>query len=685
MADKNKQKIDKEYVVTLVEQAAKESVGWYDSRISKERQRVINYINCALPRRQSKGSSSYVSSDVYDAVEAMKAQIVETFSANPDNLVSFPPLHAQDVETSRIATEYCNHVFFNENDGEGIIYDTVHDGLTARAGIVKVYWEDEKETYDETFASIPYQDVQALSAQDDISELDANMDEGSDPTNPTFSGTLQRVKDCSRVCVDPVAPEEFLISPRARKIPKAPYCGHRTLKSKDELIKEGYDPKLVAELVGANERDLEFSPEVLARESPVESMFSDDNTLQDETSKVMVYESYVRLDLHQGKGVKLYKVCHCNGKLLSDPEEVDRAPFKAFIPLPVPHMFYGNNFAYRVAPTQNARTVLTRGILDHTAITTNPRWQVLKGGLLNPKEMMDNRLGGLVNVNRPDAIKGLEYSNLNPFVFQTIEMLKSNKEESTGISALSQGMNKDAISTQNSAALVDNLVTLSMQRQKIIARQFAKFLAEVYLEIYRLALENQPKAKQSIVQIAGNFQPVSTADWVERKTCKVSLHLGYGERDRMASKYHTLYVSLSSDPELAPAFTIANRYNLATDAMKSSGFENYARYLTPPQQIQPPQPDQFKVAETKAKVMTAQAALTSAQSNVQKNADHAQIAMLKEQISELNAHIKALSTAQSEDRKDRETDNRIDISQREMKLAEEAAPGKETDVVSPSA
>ena len=139
---------------------------------------------------------------------------------------------------------------------------------------------------------------------------------------------------------------------------------------------------------------------------------------------------------------------------------MDRAPFYDFCPLPIPYMFYGNNFAARVIPTQNARTVLTRGILDHTAITTNPRWGVVKGGLLNPKEMIENRLGGLVNMTRPDAVKALEQANLNPFVFQTLEMLKSNKEESTGISALSQGLNKDAISTQNSAALVDNLVDL---------------------------------------------------------------------------------------------------------------------------------------------------------------------------------------------------------------------------------
>jgi hypothetical protein len=44
--------------------------------------------------------------------------------------------------------------------------------------------------------------------------------------------------------------------------------------------------------------------------------------------------------------------------LLDKPEEVDKAPFLAYVPLPIPHVFYGYNFAARVIHTQNARTVL---------------------------------------------------------------------------------------------------------------------------------------------------------------------------------------------------------------------------------------------------------------------------------------------------------------------------------------
>jgi len=353
------------------------------------------------------------------------------------------------------------------------------------------------------------------------------------------------------------------------------------------------------------------------------------------------------------------------------------------VPLRVPHVFYGNNFGARVASTQNARTVLTRAILDHAAITTTPRWGVLKGGLANPKEMQDNRLGGIVNLNRPDAVKALEYANLNPFVFQTLEMLKTNKEESTGISSLSQGLNKDAISTQNSAALVDNLVTLSQQRQKIIARNFANgFLVPLYLEVYRLVLENEKS--QKIVEVAGNFVPVSTADWVQRKTCRVALHLGYGERDQQATKLSSTYMVLSKDPGVGPMFTPQNRYDMLMDTMRAGGLENAPKYLTPPQVAEPPKPDPLKVKELEIKDTQAQASMVSAQANALKSERQATVAALKENLQEAKLRTENVWRERENDRMDAETANRIDVSQREMELLESAPPTESTGITSPN-
>jgi hypothetical protein len=667
MAQDKKTALTDDEVMTLVEAKVKECVGWYDSRLSRERQRVMNYYNGTLPKRQHLGSSTYVSTDVYDSTESMKSQILETFSANPDNLVAFAANGPKDVEPSRVATEYCNYVVFRENDGYGVFSDITHDGLTARNGIAKISWEKRViETEEELPQGSTYQDVQAVASQKEVTELEANADEHSpDPLNPTFSGKLTRSVDDSGVALEAVPPEEFLIEPRAASIKKAGCVAHRTLKTKAELKEMGYDKKKLEELHYDSDKGLDMGPEAIARNSPIENAFSLDSPIQPDVEKVMFYEAYVRMNMKDGKGVKLWKVCYAGTTLLSK-EDVDSSNFYVFTPLPIPYLFYGNNFAARVIPTQNARTVLMRGILDHTAITTNPRWGVVKGGLLNPKEMLENRLGGILNLTRPDAVKAMEQPQLNPYVFQTLGLLKENKEESTGISSLSQGMNKDAISTQNSSALVDNLVTLSQTRQKIIARNFAKFLVELYVGIYKLVLDNADKEQEKIIEVAGAFLPVKTKDWCDRTTCTAALHLGYGERDKQTMKYQNLYKELSSDPAIAPMFAPKNRYKLATDGMRSAGFQNYAEYISTPESVQPPPPDPIKMAELKVKQTEADASMLLAQTQQSKVQHGNSMAEIKETLASMMAHMKMQVALRTEDRKDQDIANKIDIAQRGM-------------------
>jgi predicted RNA-binding protein YlxR (DUF448 family) len=683
MANKKKP-LDDDEIVTKINQKVKDFVGWRESKLSTELQRVTDYYNGTLPARQSKGRSSYVSTDVYDAVEAMKSQLLETFAGNPDSLVTFPAQNEEDVETARVATAYCSYVVFRQNKGYDIFNDAIHDGLTARVGITKVFWDKKTDYVDEEINGAAYEDLQGLIAnEEEVDSLDADLDEDTG----TFNGTMTRKVDKSQVRLLSVPAEEFLVASRTKCLDDAD-CSHRTLKTKSELIDDmGYDKDKVNSVsYEGSSVETELSPESLARFAPINGASKDesDDPLQPELDKVLLFETYVHMDIKDGKGVRLWKICHA-GKVLFSKEEVDRHPFKAFVPLPVPHVFWGNNFAARVIPTQNSRTVLTRAILDHASVTTNPRWGVVKGGLTNPKEMLDNRLGGVVNMTRPDAVKPFEQHNLNPFVFQTLEMLKANKEESTGISSLSQGLNKDAISTQNSGALVDNLVTLSQQRQKIIARNFANgYLVPLYIEVYRLVLENEQHAK--IVELAGEFQQIDPARWVERLDCKVALKLGYGEREREAAKYGSLYTALAGDAGLGPMFTPENRYKLLTDGMKADSFENYADYITDPKKVQPPPPDPIKMKELEIADKKAQAALITAQATAGSKQAEASLDQMRLHMEEMLGQLKAVLDVRDADRKDADIANKIDVAQRETAMLEKAPPAENgaNPIISPN-
>lgn len=571
-------------IVKALDVNIRSSVGYFDSHISREREQAMEYYNSNLPKPHHSGNSKYVSNDVFQTVEALKAALLEVFAAG-NKIVQFTPQGPEDVENARIASEYVDYVMFRQNEGFDVFASVIHDGLMARAGVARVYWMRSSETDTQSFENLTEGEYTMLIAQDNV-----EPDEYTTDALGLYSGTVLVERDTSRVCVEAIAPEEFVIEPRARDLESAKFCAYRCRKTLSELREEGFDEELIQNIGEHEDVEYESDPEVIARFNGI----SDDRGVssegyQDQVRSILVYEAYIELDVEGEGTTNLYRVIKAGNSIL-DIEVVDRRPFISFVPMPIPHSFYGSNFAHRVIPTQNARTVLTRSILDHAVLTNNPRYMVTKGGLTNPRELIDNRIGGLVNVTRPDAIAALPQAPLNPFTFQTISMLDEEKEDTTGVSRLSQGLSKDAVSKQNSAAMVEQLATLSMQRQKIIARHFAnQFVRPLFVEIYRLVLEYEDRSR--IMDVAGNWVEVDPTGWIERRNAVVDLKLGYGEQDREAQKYLQYHALLSQDPSLQPMYQPNNRYQLIKAALEKAGIMNVADFLTNPEDMPPPQPD----------------------------------------------------------------------------------------------
>mgnify|MGYP001327512711 CR=1 FL=1 len=653
-------------IVVLVDNNIKRSVGYYDSEISAERQKVIEYYNGSKPKAPE-GKSKYVSMDVYDAVESMKAALLETFSAG-SQVCKFAPQGPDDVEKAEICTTYTDYVCFRQNDLMGVMNSVIHDGLTSRVGIAKVYWDTKEEKEEQEFTDLTNDELDMLLSQEDLELEDVETDEYG-----LSSGIVCSYIDRSQVAIEPVAPEEFLIESQAKSLDldSINFCAHRSVKSVSELREMGFKDSVIDEIGDHEDIEQSSSPEVLARhENAGASRGFDASGYQDQVRKVMVYEAYMNLD-KEGDGVAyLYRILKAGNAILSC-DKVDRIPFVSFAPIPIAHAFYGSNFAEKVIATQNARTVLTRSILDHASVTNAPRYMVTKGGLTNPKELIDSRVGGLVNVTRPDAIVPMPQAPLNPFVFQTIKMLDEDKEDNTGVSRLSQGTNKDAVSKQNSAAMIEQLATMSQQRQKIIARHFAnQFMKPLFNEVYLLCAENEDYDK--VVQVAGNFVEINPSELAEKRDIMVELRLGYGEQERDAQKFISLHQMFSQDPALAPMYQAQNAYALMKDALKHQGILNVEEYLTPPDQLPPPQPD--PAAEMQMQMAQKQLELSERQTSVaeQKAQLEAQIAQDKLRLQMLQYQDDSALKADQQDLKEQAQDHKEYVDTEELKIARTA-------------
>ena len=634
MAKKEYKKLSDNNIVTLVDNQVGSSIGYADSELSTERAKIIDYYNGALPKPAHDGNSKYVSLDVWDAVESLKAALLETFSSGT-RTVKFAPQNEDDVELAKMCTEYTDYVVHRQNDMFSVMSTCIHDSLIARAGVVKVFWETSSETDYEEFEDITESELDMLLAQDNVELVDSEVDDIG-----LTSGTIGIERDTSQVIIENVAPEEFLIESQAKSLETVTFCAHRTKKTLSELRLEGYSEKLIDKIGDHTDVDFETDPEVLARFDNIGNFRNGSSDHQDQVRSVMVYEAYILLDV-EGTGIaELYKVIKA-GNVLLEKEKVSRKPFVTFVPLPTPHSFYGNNFADKVVATQNARTVLTRSILDHAMITNNPRYTVVKGSLSNPRELIDNRLGGIVNTTRPDAIAPMLQAPLNPFIFQTIKLLEEDLEDTTGVSKMSQGLNKDAISKQNSAAMVEQLATMSQQRQKIIARNFAaQFMKPLFHMVYDLVCEEE--TQERMVELSGSYVECDPRKWKEKRDVSIELHLGYGEQEKEATKYLNVHTMLTNDPNLSVMYQQPNQYELAKKIMELSGVKEVSAYLTNPENIEPPQPDknaemQMQMAQKQLELQERQTALAEMKAEMDMKISQMKIELEKSKVENQHA------------------------------------------------
>jgi len=655
-------KVDDDKLVSILDDNIRRSIGYYDSQVSRERKRVVDFYNATLPKPAHDGNSKYVSMDVYDAVESMKAALLETFSTGYKT-VRFAANTGEDQRIADVATAYCDYVANRQNNLFEVMQSAIHDGLVARAGIAKVYWDEREDSYLQTIQDLTEEEFDALVAQENVEIEEVEQDELG-----LYSGDVRIFQDTSQVAIEAIPPEQFIIEPQCRSLELASFCGHRTEMTISELREAGYDEKLIAKIADHDDVEMETDPEVLARHEEIGSDRGfNASGFQDQVRSVTVYEVYLDIDLDASGIAESYKVIKA-GNVILDKEKCQYKPFIPFVPLPIPHAFFGSNFGSKVVPIQTARTVLTRSILDHALMTNNPRYTVVKGGLTNPRELIDNRVGGIVNVSRPDAINPMPQAPLNPFIFQTIQMLDEDKEDTTGVSRLSQGLNKDAISKQNSAAMVEQLATMSQQRQKIIARNFANgFLKPLYQLMYQLVVENEPQGK--IVEIAGDYVQVSPAEWGSKRDVTVELHLGYGEQEQEAQKYLALHGLMSADETLSTMYTPENQYNLMTHVMEQNGIKNVKDYLTMPQELPEQGPDpmmqmQMEMQQKQMEIQERQTAVSEMKAQMD-----AQLGQMKLQLEQMKAQNSAAIASDSMDLKEAQLEHKQFVDKAELEIA----------------
>jgi hypothetical protein len=593
--------MDENKLKAIIDSEIWSSLGYIQSETTGERQKALEYYLRRPYGNEVEGKSQVVTGEVAEVVDGALPQLMRIF-ASSDNVVEFEPVREGDEPLAKQATTYVNHVFYKDNDGFGVMHNWFKDALLEKVGVVKVYWDDETNITRESYKGLT-DDELALIMQDEEVEIVSidtkeNIDENLNPNSPipTHDVKVRKTVRNGTVRVENVPPEEFLISKRARNIQDSPFCAHRKMMTRSELIAMGFEPKVVEGLPTGDA--LEFSPERIARytrgEQPTD-MMSQDHSMQ----LCEVYECYIRVDYNDDGVAELRKITYCGSTILAD-EDCDYIPFHSICPLPIPHKFFGQSLADRAMDLQLIKSTVTRQMLDNLYLTNNYRVGAVEGQV-NLDDLLTSTAGGVVRIKNPNALVPLTVQSSAGQSFPMLEYLDNVQAKRTGVSDTQQGLDPNVLQNTTATA-VATMSNAANGKLELIARIFAETgVKSLFQSIFRLLCKYQKQ--QRTLRIAGQYVPFNPREWSEQYSVSINVGLGNGSRtDQLA----TLQMILAKQEQIIQGYGAANpivdikqyRDTLAR-MIHMAGFKDASSFLkdiSPEQnaalsQPQPQQPD----------------------------------------------------------------------------------------------
>jgi len=567
--------------------------------------------------------SSFVSTDVRDAILMMLPSLVRIFAAS-ENVVSLVPRSPADEEMAEQATNYVNYVFWNDNAGFLNLYGAFKDCLTLKTGFIKWWTDNTHETKRKQFVNITMEQLQMLLAEDPTASVLPGSLVQND--NGGVDVTIEGRQNKPVTRVEGVPPEEMRLDRYARTFAQSRIVGHERIVSIDELTKMGYPRDLCANYLQTQDVH-NFTMEAMIR-NPGRGMATRVG------DGVMYGEWYIRAD-SDGDGVaELRYICTMGeAHAIVRDEPANRIKFALFSCDPISHTLVGDSIADLTVDIQRIKTNMTRGVLDSLAESINPK-TVVNELVTNLDDALNDDLGAVIRT-RGDPSAAVQFAT-TPFVGQqalpVLEYLDAVQQRRTGLSDAARGLDPKALQSSTMIG-VEAVINGQQERTELVARVLAETgFRDLFHGLFNEIVENENQSRT--LRINGSWQTYHTSMFDADMSVEVNPTLGKGsDTVRMMTlqqiKQDQMMVFQQFGPS-NPVVGIPEMLNTITDMLEIANIKNVGRYFKTPdpqviQQMQsaPKEPDAMTIAARanyeRVKSQTAKA-MGDQQFNAQKQA-----------------------------------------------------------------
>ena len=106
----------------------------------------------------------------------------------------------------------------------------------------------------------------------------------------------------------------------------------------------------------------------------------------------------------------------------------------------VSHAADGTCTADVMTSQQKTKSILKRLVIDNQQMRNTTRYEASVGAIKNPRDLLDNTIGGVIWSRQPGSVTPLATPELSPLTMNVLQMLKTDGEERNGMSGLAKGM-----------------------------------------------------------------------------------------------------------------------------------------------------------------------------------------------------------------------------------------------------
>ena len=516
-------KMKEEQLKALLDNHIEDSLSHYED-VDRDVQKATDYYLGKPFGNEVSGKSSVVDRSVAASIDGALPQLLKIFTQSVD-VVEFTPQNDGDASVAENVTQYVNHIFNKDNAGAILMHNWFWDALVNKVGIVKAYWDVREDVNEEEYQGLSQDELGMLMSSDDVEITEQEeipgevVQVGQDPMTgepllqqapSTYNVKIQKTSDASRVKIENVPHNEFMIDRHSDCIDDARFVAQRKMMTRSDLVAMGYDKSLIDELSTDEEVD-------------IDKHTTDINNTDKSQDLLAYYECY--LDIGEEDGLaKKHRICYASKTILSD-EEIDYVPFYSLCPFPVPHEFYGQSMADRTMELQFIKSTITRQMLDNLYLTNNSRVGAVEGQV-NLDDLLNSTAGGIIRMKNPNAIVPMVVQSSAAQSFPMLEYLDGEQAKATGVSDMSQGL--DANVLQNvSATAVATMTAQSQGKLELIARIFAdtgvKNLMKGLLHLV-CKYQSEPRA----LAINGKPMNIDPREWDNQYNVNINVGLGNG-------------------------------------------------------------------------------------------------------------------------------------------------------------